>query len=189
MLKDAANRPWPLLQHPWIAELKVRTDVQSSGCHGVWLFCLGVACQLAVWAARRGYSLPYYRAQIVVEHDGERVYYRSVRRQRNSNNSDRPSSSDPPRVKTKTPGETKRTPVARLASGPAAHGDQAGAGLCFAPGGGPLVGSEVVRHGLPAQVHLIRLSSRLMASRSNASGLKLPPTHSSISSCSGWCAS
>lgn len=96
MRNAGAHRPWPLLQRPWIAELKVCTDVQSPGCHDVWLFSLGVVCQLAVWAVRRGYSLTYSRAQIVVEHDGERVYSRSVRPQRNSNNSDRPSSSDPP---------------------------------------------------------------------------------------------
>ena len=47
-------------------------------------------------------------------------------------------------------------------------------------------GAEVA---LPTHVHLSRLSSRLTESRSNASGSKLPPTHSSISSWFGWCES
>jgi uncharacterized protein YqjF (DUF2071 family) len=63
-------------------ELNVRTYVKSPDRSGVWFFSLDAASRLAVWAARRWYGLPYYRAQMRVERHGERVHYRSIRRHR-----------------------------------------------------------------------------------------------------------
>lgn len=60
-------------------ELNVRTYVARDGKPGVWFLSLDAANRLAVWAARRFFYLPYYRAQTSIAVDGGTVRYRSSR--------------------------------------------------------------------------------------------------------------
>jgi uncharacterized protein YqjF (DUF2071 family) len=62
------------------AELNLRLYVEAGGKPGVWFVSLDAANSLAVWAARRFFHLPYFRADIEVREDGGRVRYHSVRR-------------------------------------------------------------------------------------------------------------
>ena len=69
---------------PWLsrfAETNVRTYVRDRyGNRGVWFFSLDAARLAAVIGARVSYALPYFWAKMAVERDGERVHYRSQRR-------------------------------------------------------------------------------------------------------------
>ena len=59
------RRPLPDL--PWISafpELNVRVYVEHDGRPGVWFLSLDATNQLAVWAARRYFHLPYHQARI-----------------------------------------------------------------------------------------------------------------------------
>jgi uncharacterized protein YqjF (DUF2071 family) len=61
------RRPWPDL--PWVSafpELNVRTYVGLNGKPGVWFLSLDASNALAVWAARRFFHLPYYRARMTM---------------------------------------------------------------------------------------------------------------------------
>jgi len=64
------------------AELNLRLYVEVDGKPGVWFVSLDAANSLAVWAARRFFHLPYFRADMDARADGERVSYASVRRGR-----------------------------------------------------------------------------------------------------------
>lgn len=66
-------------------ELNVRTYVTNDGKPGVWFFSLDAASALAVWAARRWFHLPYFRAQFALtkSEDGT-VDYRSRRTHRDA---------------------------------------------------------------------------------------------------------
>lgn len=64
-MRGVAPRYMPAL--PWISafpELNVRTYVEMEGKPGVWFFSLDATNPLAVWAARRFFHLPCYRAEI-----------------------------------------------------------------------------------------------------------------------------
>lgn len=61
-------------------ELNLRLYVERDGKPGVWFLSLDASNSLAVWAARRFFHLPYYRAEMTVEAEGEGVRYRSARR-------------------------------------------------------------------------------------------------------------
>jgi uncharacterized protein YqjF (DUF2071 family) len=63
-------------------ELNVRTYVTAGGKPGVFFFSLDAASRLAVYAARRLYSLPYFRARITVQTTHERIVYSSRRTDR-----------------------------------------------------------------------------------------------------------
>jgi uncharacterized protein YqjF (DUF2071 family) len=63
-------------------ELNVRTYVRRRGRGGVLFLSLDAASALAVAAARRFFHLPYFRAQMSCEREGERVRYSSRRTQR-----------------------------------------------------------------------------------------------------------
>jgi uncharacterized protein len=63
-------------------ELNVRTYVIHGGKPGVWFFSLDAASTLAVYAARTGFHLPYYRARMRVEERDGWIEYRSERRHR-----------------------------------------------------------------------------------------------------------
>jgi uncharacterized protein len=70
---------------PWIGafpELNVRTYVIRDGKPGVYFFSLDAANPLAVWAARRFFHLPYFRARMEVEHRNGEIRYRSARTHR-----------------------------------------------------------------------------------------------------------
>jgi uncharacterized protein len=68
---------------PWLSrfpELNVRTYVVHGGRPGIWFFSLDAARLAAVGAARQGYRLPYFHAEMRVSRVGEQVLYRSRRR-------------------------------------------------------------------------------------------------------------
>lgn len=74
------RRPLPDL--PWVSafpEINVRTYVERDGKAGVWFFSLDASNALAVWAAKRFFYLPYYRASMRVAPHGDVVEYRSIR--------------------------------------------------------------------------------------------------------------
>src|SRR5690606_6315779 len=60
-------------------ELNLRTYVHHRGEPGVWFFSLEASSRLAVWAARMGWSLPYWHARMHTERAGEEVRYGSRR--------------------------------------------------------------------------------------------------------------
>lgn len=74
-------RPRGLPALPWLSkfpELNVRTYVTYGGQPGVYFFSLDAARLLAVWAARVGYRLPYFHAEMAVR-GTERIEYRCRR--------------------------------------------------------------------------------------------------------------
>jgi hypothetical protein len=80
-MEGVMRRPLPNL--PWISafpEINLRLYVEVNGKPGVWFVSLDAPNALAVWAARRFFQLPYFRAEMVVRKDGERIRYSSVRR-------------------------------------------------------------------------------------------------------------
>jgi uncharacterized protein len=60
-------------------ELNVRTYVTRDGRPGVYFFSLDADSQLAVSVARSMFRLPYYRAHIEFNADGDRIRYASRR--------------------------------------------------------------------------------------------------------------
>ena len=60
-------------------ELNTRTYVTRDEKPGIWFFSLDAASEIAVEAARYGYKLPYFRADMHAEWNG-RLQYRSRRR-------------------------------------------------------------------------------------------------------------
>ncbi|HVS09451.1 MAG TPA: DUF2071 domain-containing protein [Planctomycetota bacterium] len=65
-------------------ELNLRTYVRAGDRPGVWFFSLDAGSALAVAAARAFYALPYHRARMACERDGEAVAYSSERTHRGS---------------------------------------------------------------------------------------------------------
>jgi uncharacterized protein YqjF (DUF2071 family) len=63
-------------------ELNVRTYVRAGGVRGVWFFSLDAASRLAVAGARATFGLPYFRAAMSCQRDGERTHYAADRRDR-----------------------------------------------------------------------------------------------------------
>ena len=75
------KRPLPDL--PWVSafpELNVRLYVEHEGKPGVWFLSLDAPNPLAVWAARRFFHLPYFRATIEIDALGEAIDYSAARR-------------------------------------------------------------------------------------------------------------
>jgi uncharacterized protein YqjF (DUF2071 family) len=67
---------------PWLSrfpELNVRTYVTYGGRPGIYFLSLDAARLAAVVAARRGYRLPYFHAQMTARRDAEVVRYDSRR--------------------------------------------------------------------------------------------------------------
>lgn len=67
---------------PWISafpELNVRTYVERGGKPGVWFFSLDATNPLAVWAARRFFHLPYFKAEMSLAQGPDGIAYRSRR--------------------------------------------------------------------------------------------------------------
>ncbi|MCA8979274.1 MAG: DUF2071 domain-containing protein [Planctomycetes bacterium] len=60
-------------------ELNLRTYVTADGKPGVWFFSLDVTKRFAVWAARTFFHLPYFRAEMRFERDGDAIRYASER--------------------------------------------------------------------------------------------------------------
>lgn len=63
-------------------ELNVRTYVRAAGRSGVWFTSLDAASRLAVFGARVSFGLPYFAARMNANVDGDRIHYRSERRDR-----------------------------------------------------------------------------------------------------------
>lgn len=61
-------------------ELNTRTYVTAGGKPGIWFLSLDASSGLAVEAARFGFKLPYFRADMRAESEGERLFYSSRRR-------------------------------------------------------------------------------------------------------------
>jgi hypothetical protein len=61
-------------------ETNVRTYVHHRGEPGVFFFSLEASSWLAVKAARLGWGLPYFHADMSTRHTGERVHYATKRR-------------------------------------------------------------------------------------------------------------
>jgi uncharacterized protein len=79
-MSGVMRRPLPDL--PWVSafpELNVRLYVERDGKPGVWFLSLDATNALAVWAARRFFHLPYFRAQMSLRRSGDTVHYRSER--------------------------------------------------------------------------------------------------------------
>jgi uncharacterized protein YqjF (DUF2071 family) len=79
-MEGVMRRPLPDL--PWISafpELNVRLYVERDGRPGVWFLSLDATNPVAVWAARRFFHLPYFRADIAIQANGARFDYRSRR--------------------------------------------------------------------------------------------------------------
>ncbi len=90
-MEDVAPRGLPAM--PGISafpEVNVRTYVRHAGVDGVLFLSLDAGDRLAVEGARRGFHLPYYNASMSIERDGDRVHFRSERRDRRG----RPTSID-----------------------------------------------------------------------------------------------
>ena len=81
-MRDVSLAPFPAMpgaRH--FLELNVRTYVHREGRDpGVGVFSLDAASSLAVVAARATFHLPYFRASMRLERDGDRVRYRSERK-------------------------------------------------------------------------------------------------------------
>lgn len=80
-MEGVMHRPFPDL--PWISsfpEINVRLYVEYEDKPGVWFLSLDASNSLAVWAARRFFYLPYYRAEINIENCGRRCHYKSHRK-------------------------------------------------------------------------------------------------------------
>jgi uncharacterized protein YqjF (DUF2071 family) len=60
-------------------ELNVRTYVTRDGKPGIWFFSLDAANVVAVEGAKRLFRLPYERARMSCERDGDRVRFESAR--------------------------------------------------------------------------------------------------------------
>ena len=60
-------------------ETNVRTYVVHNGRPGVYFMSLDASSRLAVWAARTGWSLPYYFANMSFEETNEHSIYQSYR--------------------------------------------------------------------------------------------------------------
>jgi len=70
--------PLPLISS--FLEVNTRTYVTAGGKPGIWFFSLDAESELAVEAARRGYKLPYFRAEMRAEWRDGRLEYESRRR-------------------------------------------------------------------------------------------------------------
>jgi uncharacterized protein len=84
-MTNVSLRATPAL--PWISafpELNVRTYVRIADRPGVYFFSLDATRRLAVAAARTLLNLPYYTADMTIEHHHDGLRYESARRTRES---------------------------------------------------------------------------------------------------------
>jgi uncharacterized protein YqjF (DUF2071 family) len=75
-------RPVLLLPLPVLSnshELNVRTYVHLDGVPGVWFLSLDASNALAVWGARLGFSLPYFRARMQLKEHNQTIHFTSTR--------------------------------------------------------------------------------------------------------------
>jgi len=60
-------------------ELNCRTYVTLGGKPGIYFFSLDAGSSLAVWGARTFYRLPYHKAQMTIQNEGDRFNYSAKR--------------------------------------------------------------------------------------------------------------
>lgn len=82
LMHNVRPRFLPALPHlSRFPEINLRTYVHDhEGRPGVWFYSLDVPRQLAVWAARKFFHLPYFRSRIEVREEGGVWNYRCVRK-------------------------------------------------------------------------------------------------------------
>jgi uncharacterized protein YqjF (DUF2071 family) len=79
-MSGIARRPFPPIPGTsTFPELNVRTYVRLGDRAGVWFFSLDAGNRLAVWVARRFFSLPYFYADMRTRRVGRGVEYGSRR--------------------------------------------------------------------------------------------------------------
>ncbi len=79
-MQGVMRRPLPDI--PWVSafpECNLRLYVEHDGRPGVWFLSLDATNALAVWAARRFYHLPYYRARMSIQDLPESTQFHSIR--------------------------------------------------------------------------------------------------------------
>jgi uncharacterized protein len=79
-MSGVMHRPLPDL--PWLSafpEINVRLYVERDRKPGVWFLSLDARNPVAVWAARRFFHLPYFRARMSCEREGTLVRYATER--------------------------------------------------------------------------------------------------------------
>ena len=72
-------RWWPKALGFNFLEANVRTYVVHGDQPGVYFFSLEATSQLAVWAARRFWGLPYFHADMSIQHTGDQTRFSSKR--------------------------------------------------------------------------------------------------------------
>lgn len=68
---------------PWVStfpELNLRTYVKLDDRPGVFFFSLDATNPIAIHLGRRWFSLPYFRARMICERQGDLISYRSARK-------------------------------------------------------------------------------------------------------------
>ena len=78
----SAVRPRGFPRWKWITdfpEMNVRTYVTDGKVSGVWFFSLDATQPIAVWAARKGFHLPYFNASIALQWAQDWHYYSCIR--------------------------------------------------------------------------------------------------------------
>ena len=79
-MRDVRPACWPGGWGMSFLETNVRTYVHHQGRPGVYFFSLEAASRIAVWAARQGWSLPYFHARMsLLTGDDGQVSYASRR--------------------------------------------------------------------------------------------------------------
>lgn len=79
-MQGVMRRPLPDL--PWVSafpECNLRLYVEHGGRPGVWFLSLDATNPIAVWAARRFFHLPYFRARMSLGGSPDHIEYRSER--------------------------------------------------------------------------------------------------------------
>src|SRR5215208_502267 len=76
-LRLRGTAPVPVVSR--FPELNVRTYVTVGGRPGIYFLSLDAARRSAVFAARRSYRLPYFRAQMAQRRSGDEVHFSSNR--------------------------------------------------------------------------------------------------------------
>jgi len=79
VMKDVRPRWLPRRFSFSFLETNVRTYVHDGKRAGVYFFSLDASSRLAVCAARLGWSLPYYFADMQIEEDSDKVLYKTRR--------------------------------------------------------------------------------------------------------------
>jgi uncharacterized protein len=80
LMRDVRVSPMPSGLGLNFYETNVRTYVQHDGVPGIYFFSLEASSLLSVRAARFGWGLPYFHADMMSTRDGDRFTYASIRR-------------------------------------------------------------------------------------------------------------